>query len=506
MPLTGGSPRRISWCCEDDKHDQPIYAPVPLIREVVLREYPQIAAHREAADGEPRYARRCSASTSACRSTANPTGVGRAEAISIGRGSVKGSAAVSTCGFLLRRPASAQDTPALRRIDRLGALLTARAAPQDCSCCRSSPSRRTASCLAIRAAWRRCCRYGRLCVCCGDARSGGMRGASSRQMRHCGSARPLPASPSVATALAAAANGLTPPRNKVVRVAPGAGFWLLLDRRSASWRPMRSLACVPGPARACSLLAVFLARRGPRQLAHGTFDNVSVMREYAVNAAALRTRGAAAHLLSLGSLGAAVIVALPLGIFCHRVPRLRAGDPRRAQHHPDDTVHRALRHPHGAPRGARGARSARGGRGNHAASAPHRQSLALFLYSLLPIVANTVAGLKRVSPATVEAALGMGMTAVADAGERRAHPRAAGHPHRHPHRAGAEYRPGYGRSAHRRRRIRHVRLRGDRPDGDRSGAPGGHTHRGAGFLGRGVAGCAGRSSWIACPDDTSSRA
>ncbi len=29
---------------EDDKHDQPIYAPVPLIREAVLRAYPQIAA------------------------------------------------------------------------------------------------------------------------------------------------------------------------------------------------------------------------------------------------------------------------------------------------------------------------------------------------------------------------------------------------------------------------------------------------------------------------------
>ena len=36
--------------------------------------------------------------------------------------------------------------------------------------------------------------------------------------------------------------------------------------------------------------------------------------------------------------------------------------------------------------------------------------MALFLYSLLPIVANTVAGLKRVSRAAVEAARGMGMT------------------------------------------------------------------------------------------------
>jgi len=29
---------------EDDRHDQPVYAPVPIIRESILREYPQIAA------------------------------------------------------------------------------------------------------------------------------------------------------------------------------------------------------------------------------------------------------------------------------------------------------------------------------------------------------------------------------------------------------------------------------------------------------------------------------
>jgi len=28
---------------EDDRHDQPIYAPVPIIREAVLKQYPQIA-------------------------------------------------------------------------------------------------------------------------------------------------------------------------------------------------------------------------------------------------------------------------------------------------------------------------------------------------------------------------------------------------------------------------------------------------------------------------------
>jgi len=29
---------------EDDRHDQPVYAPVPVIRESVLQQYPQIAA------------------------------------------------------------------------------------------------------------------------------------------------------------------------------------------------------------------------------------------------------------------------------------------------------------------------------------------------------------------------------------------------------------------------------------------------------------------------------
>ncbi len=38
-------------------------------------------------------------------------------------------------------------------------------------------------------------------------------------------------------------------------------------------------------------------------------------------------------------------------------------------------------------------------------------AVALFLYSLLPIVANTVLGLQRVSSQAVDAALGMGMTA-----------------------------------------------------------------------------------------------
>jgi osmoprotectant transport system permease protein len=49
------------------------------------------------------------------------------------------------------------------------------------------------------------------------------------------------------------------------------------------------------------------------------------MREYAVNAGRFAHEVRQHVWLALGSLAAAVIVALPLGILCHRVPRLRGG-------------------------------------------------------------------------------------------------------------------------------------------------------------------------------------
>src|SRR5205823_2715441 len=127
----------------------------------------------------------------------------------------------------------------------------------------------------------------------------------------------------VALAVAAAGDALTPAGNKVVRVSPGAGFWVLLVclglmATDATTR-MR-----PGPGLRVLLLAVSIAVAG-LALAHGTFDHLSVMREYAVNADRF-AREARQHVwLALGSLAAAVLVALPTGILCHRVPRLRSG-------------------------------------------------------------------------------------------------------------------------------------------------------------------------------------
>src|SRR5487761_2067673 len=128
----------------------------------------------------------------------------------------------------------------------------------------------------------------------------------------------------IAVALGAAAAGraLTPPGNLVVRVAPGSGFWLLFIALAlAATDAITRLR--PGPLLRVLLLAAAIGVAGAG-LAHGTFDHLSVMREYAVHEGRF-AHEARRHLqLAFGSLGAAILVALPLGILCHRVPRLRA--------------------------------------------------------------------------------------------------------------------------------------------------------------------------------------
>ena len=86
----------------------------------------------------------------------------------------------------------------------------------------------------------------------------------------------------VAFTLAAASDALTPQGNRVVRIAPGAGFWTLLmclillaADAAARWRP--------GPAWRMLLLAGVTAVVVVG-FAYGTFDHVSIMREYTINA------------------------------------------------------------------------------------------------------------------------------------------------------------------------------------------------------------------------------
>ena len=210
---------------------------------------------------------------------------------------------MSTPGFLLPRPASAQDSPVLPAVDRLGAVLTLvgaaglfllpfvvfkanRILPGD--------PRGLAQVLPV---WGACGCWATLAAVAAAALF-----AANARLRL---AAALAGIVVTGTGLAAAANALTPAHNLIVRVAPGAGFWLLLAAlgllATDAITRMR-----PGPGTRVLLLAAFLGLVG-FTLAQGTFDNVSVMREYAVNAAAFAVAARQHVLLSVGSLGAAVI-------------------------------------------------------------------------------------------------------------------------------------------------------------------------------------------------------
>jgi osmoprotectant transport system permease protein len=211
----------------------------------------------------------------------------------------------------------------------------------------------------------------------------------------------------LAFALGYAADMLTPPGNRVLRVAPGSGFWILIVTLGLlATDALTRLR--PGPAGRVLILAAFLTAV-VLALGSGHFDDLSIMREYAVNADRFAQEARRHLLLALGTLLAAVIVALPLGVLCHRQPRLRAGVLgvlNLVQTVPSIALFGILMAPLAALALAFPALAAVGVSGIGAAPA----AIALFLYSLLPIVANTVVGLGRVSPAAVDAARGMGLT------------------------------------------------------------------------------------------------
>jgi osmoprotectant transport system permease protein len=204
-----------------------------------------------------------------------------------------------------------------------------------------------------------------------------------------------------------AAATLTPPGNRVVRVAPGAGFWLLFIVLGLFATDSLTRLQL-GPRWRVASLFLFLCVAA-LVLGSGAFDHLSIMREYAVNAERF-TREVRQHLLlALGSLAAATVVGLPLGVFCHRVPRIRTSVLavlNLIQTIPSIALFGILMAPLAALASAYPRLAELGIRGIGTAPA----LLALFLYSLLPVTANTVIGIERVSPAAVDAGRGMGMT------------------------------------------------------------------------------------------------
>ncbi|KAB2672691.1 ABC transporter permease [Ochrobactrum sp. LMG 5442] len=214
----------------------------------------------------------------------------------------------------------------------------------------------------------------------------------------------------LATVLAAiglAATYLSPEGNNYARVSPASGFWLLFFA-SALYVADGLVRLRAGPFLRVGLLVIaglLLALL----LSSGLWDSISFMKEYQGRADSFWNEAQRHIALALGSLLAATVVGIPLGLVCHRVPKLRAfvlNSLNIVQTIPSMALFGILIAPLSWVANQFPWVGALGIRGIGAAPA----FVALFLYSLLPIVANTVAGLAQVPEPVTDAARGMGMT------------------------------------------------------------------------------------------------
>ena len=199
----------------------------------------------------------------------------------------------------------------------------------------------------------------------------------------------------------------TPVGSTVARITPGGSFWVLLavvglmisdalvKLRLTPWLRVAALAIY------AALLAVVLRS--------GLLDNLSIMKEYANNAGKFWHEALNHVFLSLGSVAIAIVLALPLGIFCFWQPGVRAVVLRAlslVQTIPSLALFGILMLPLGYIAAHVPLAAAIGIQGIGVAPA----LVALIIYSLLPIVANTVVGLAGVDPSVRDSAAGMGLT------------------------------------------------------------------------------------------------
>ncbi|MFB9947907.1 ABC transporter permease [Rhizobium puerariae] len=211
----------------------------------------------------------------------------------------------------------------------------------------------------------------------------------------------------LALAIGAAAGFLTPAGNTYARVAPAAGFWILLF----AFALLAADAVTRlGPPPWLRVLFLILASGGAGAiLMSGSWDGLSIMKEYAGRSDVFWGEAGKHVMLALGSLFAAVLVGLPLGILCHRVDALRAGvlnTLNLIQTIPSIALFGILIGPLAWIAATVPGAAEIGIRGIGAVPA----FVALFLYSLLPVVANTVVGLAGVPREANDAARGIGMT------------------------------------------------------------------------------------------------
>ncbi len=211
-------------------------------------------------------------------------------------------------------------------------------------------------------------------------------------------------------AVAAGRSGvfLTPPANTYARVAPGGAFWIVAFAFSIALADA-SVRLKMSPLGRLALLA-FTAGMLWLLLWSGAWDSLSILREYA-NRADVFWREARVHLLlAVGSLAGAAVIGIPLGILCFRVQPVRAAllnSLNILQTIPSMALFGLLI----APLAWVGAHVPGASTIGIAGIGIAPAFVALFAYSLLPMVANTVAGLESVPRQARDAARGMGMTA-----------------------------------------------------------------------------------------------
>ena len=188
---------------------------------------------------------------------------------------------------------------------------------------------------------------------------------------------------------------------------PARGFWVLVFAfamlitdavAKLALGPITRLAIL---AAATLIVAIILGS--------GLWRGLSLMKEYATHSDSFWQEGARHVELAFSSLVAAVAIGVPLGIACHRLAALRAITLpvlNIIQTIPSIAMYGLMMAPLGLLAARLPVLSEFGIRGIGVAPA----FLALFLYSLLPVVANVVVGLDQAPAEIVEAADGMGMT------------------------------------------------------------------------------------------------
>lgn len=211
----------------------------------------------------------------------------------------------------------------------------------------------------------------------------------------------------LAVLIGQAASFLTPEGNTVARVSPGAGFFVLLF----AFALVAADALIRMKLRPLPRIGVLLlvALGVVALLGSGAWNDLSILKEYANRGSAFWREAQVHVVLAFGSLAAATLVGVPLGILCYRRPSLRTAVLNLlniVQTVPSIALFGLLIAPLAWVAANVPGASAIGIAGIGAAPA----MVALFGYSLLPIVANTVVGLVGVPFAVKDAARGMGMT------------------------------------------------------------------------------------------------